>query len=125
MHLLDHIRSTTFCLAILLANAGSSHAYEQGSYYVIDLVERAEAQPVAGRLAVPKSVLAGRGLADSPTAPVQEHGEFEIDFSESIAGTNNSAFEFNDPLETETETESTNFSTITFDFGSSNTVIGE
>ena len=108
-----------------MAIASRSDAFEQGSYYVIDLVETAEAAPVAGRLAVPKSVLAGRGTAETPASPLEERSEFEIDYAKGLLSASHSAFELDASAEPATEPESSNFSTSTFDFGSSNTVFGE
>jgi hypothetical protein len=101
-----------------------SHAFDQGSYFIFDIVESAESEPIKGRLAVPAEALA---RVDSESAQVAvERSEFEIDFHQPIqSGEANSAFDLNTPVQTTADGENISFSTDSFDFGSSNTVFGE
>ncbi len=111
-------------LASHIAWASYAHAFQQGSYYVIDLVESEEAESLAGRLAVPATALAD-SKATTPITTIQERSEFEIDYANSIGTSSDSGFELDKAPETTFEVEDTSFSTSTFDFGSSNTVFGD
>lgn len=115
-------------LTVQLLWAGHAGAFEQGSYHLIDLIEKEGEAPLPGRLAVPKAALASR-LAEDPKHSIANRGEFEIDYSEPLESSGNTSFEFI-PLE-ETATlpgtsadTGTSFSTDSFDFNSTNSVFG-
>jgi len=111
-------------LTLLIVCTVHSHAFDQGSYFIFDIVESAESEPIKGRLAVPAEALA---RVDSESAQVAVgRSEFEIDFHQPIqSGEANSAFDLNTPVQTTADGENISFSTDSFDFGSSNTVFGE
>jgi hypothetical protein len=45
-------------LTLLIVCTVHSHAFDQGSYFIFDIVESAESEPIKGRLAVPAEALA-------------------------------------------------------------------
>ena len=50
-----------FLIAVILIHASCAnyvHSYEQGTYFVFDIIESAEAEPTKGRLAIPAEALA-------------------------------------------------------------------
>lgn len=119
-----NLRSMLALMMLHIAGTSASHAFEQGSYHVIDLTESADAAAVAGRLAVPQAAL-DEGATEAPSHSIEKRSEFEIDYVESIGSTGNSSFEYDAVREATPEKESINFSTGTFDFGSSKTMFGD
>ena len=121
--------SRTHCVITLIAIqatcANFAHAYEQGSYFVFDILESAEAEPTKGRLAIPAEALA---KADTQRAPTEEtnRSEFEIDFKLTVQPkTIDSAFQSDPSPKTESFIRTTSFQVKAFDFGSSDSVFGE
>ena len=121
--------SRTHCVITLIAIqatcANFAHAYEQGSYFVFDILESAEAEPTKGRLAISAEALA---KADTQRAPTEEtnRSEFEIDFKLTVQPkTIDSAFQSDPSHKTESFTGNTSFQVKGFDFGSSDSVFGE
>jgi hypothetical protein len=117
-----------FLIAVILIHASSAnyvHSYEQGTYFVFDIIESAEAEPTKGRLAIPAEALA---QATTESAMVQEskRSEFEIDYKQSIQPkTTGSGFEFDSLSETAPYTETNRFGTDALGFESSASVFGE
>ena len=113
-------------IVILMACLSSIHSYEQGSYFVFDIIESAEATPTKGRLAIPAEALA-QTKTKSATALEIERSEFEIDFKETIQPKTSadSAFELDPMAKIETFTKPTRFRTKALDSGSSESVFGE
>lgn len=114
-------------IAIQIACASFTHGFEQGSYFVFDLFESAEAKPIKGRLAVLAETMV---ISDSEADASEEveRSEFEIDFKQAIQAKSSaasSAFEFDMKTKEEPIAETTSFGTETFDFRTSNTVFGE
>ena len=121
--------SRTHCVITLIAIqatcANFAHAYEQGSYFIFDILESAEAEPTKGRLAIPAEALA---KADTQRAPTEEtnRSEFEIDFKLTVQPkTIDSAFQSDPSPKTESFIRTTSFQVKAFDFGSSDSVFGE
>ena len=113
-------------IVILMACLSSNHSYEQGSYFVFDIIESAEATPTKGRLAIPAEALA-QAKTKSATAVEIERSEFEIDFKETIQRKTSadSAFELDPMAKIEPFTKTTKFDTKAFDFESSESVFGK
>ena len=113
-------------VAILMASLSSVHSYEQGSYFVFDIIESAEATPTKGRLAIPAEALA-QAKTKSATAVEIKRSEFEIDLKETIQPKTSadSAFELDPMAKIETFTKPARFRAKAFDFESSESVFGE
>lgn len=115
-------------IAVILIQASCAsfvHSYEQGSYFVFDIIESTEAEPTEGRLAIPAEALA-QAETESATVPEIERSEFEIDFKQTIQPKSaGSAFEFDSLAETEPITETISFGTEALGFESSASVFGE
>ena len=127
MYAFKRYRCLIAVIAILVACLSSVHSYEQGSYFVFDIIETAEATPTKGRLAIPAEALA-QAKTKGTTAEEIEHSEFEINFKEAIQPKTSvgSAFGLNPTAKIEPPfTNTTKFITKAFDFDSSKSVFGE
>lgn len=125
MFIVSRSRSIIALIAIQATCTNFAHSYEQGSYFVFDILESAEAEPTKGRLAIPAEALA---KADTQRAPTEEtkRSEFEIDFKLTVQPkTIDSAFQSDPSHKTESFTGNTSFQVKGFDFGSSDSVFGE
>ena len=113
-------------IVILMASLSSVRSYEQGSYFVFDIIESEEATPAKGRLAIPAESLAQSKTKSATTVEIKR-SEFEIDFKETIQPKTSadSAFELDPMAKIETFTKPTKFRTKAFDSGSSKSVFGE
>ena len=113
-------------IVILMASLSSVHSYEQGSYFVFDIIETAEATPTKGRLAIPAEAIA-QAKKKKTTAVEIECNEFEIDFKETIQPktSGDSAFKLDPMAKIEPFTKPTKFKTKAFDYGRSKSVFGE
>ena len=113
-------------IVILMASLISVHSYEQGSYFVFDIIEPAEASPTKGRLAIPAEALA-QAETKSAKAEDIERSEFEIDFKETIQPktSGESAFKLDPMAKIEPFTKPTKFKTKAYDYGRSKSVFGE
>ena len=113
-------------IVILMASLSSVHSYEQGSYFVFDIIESAEATPTKGRLAIPAEALA-QAKTKSTTAIEIECSEFEIDFKDTIKPKTSadSTFELDPMTRIEPFIKPTKFRTKAFESGSSKSVFGE
>ena len=113
-------------IVILMACLSSVHSYEQGSYFVFDIIESAETTPTKGRLAIPAESLA-QAKTKSATALEIKRSEFEIDLKETFQPKTSadSAFELDPMAKIETFTKPTRFRTKALDSGSSESVFGE
>ena len=113
-------------IIILMASLSSVHSYEQGSYFVFDIIESAEATPTKGRLAIPAEALA-QSKVKSATAVEIKRNEFEIDFKETIQPKTSadSAFELDPMAKIETFTKPARFRAKAFDFERSKSELGE
>lgn len=121
--------SRSHCIVALIAIqatcANLAHSYEQGSYFVFDIIESAEAKPTKGRLTIPAKALA-KAETQRATAEEIERSEFEIDFKLTVQPkTIDSAFQSEPSAKTESFTRTTSFQLEAFDFGSSDSVFGE
>lgn len=121
--------SRTHCLITLIAIqatcANFAHSYEQGSYFVFDILESAEAEPTKGRLRIPAEALA---KAETQRAMTKEthRSEFKIDFKLTVEPiTMESAFQSDLSPKKEPFIRTTSFQVKTFDFGSSDSAFGE
>ena len=118
------------CMIVLIlvhvACASSMHSYEQGSYFIFDIIESAEAEPAKGRLAIPAQALA-QAKKKSATAEEIERSEFEIDFKQIIQPKTSldSTFELDPKAKIEPFTEPTRFRTQAFDSEISESVFGK
>ena len=113
-------------IVILMASLSSVHSYEQGSYFVFDIIESAEATPTKGRLAIPAEALA-QAKTKSATAVEIERSGFEIDFKGTIQRKTSadSTFELDPMTKIKPLTETTKFSTKAFESGSSKSGFGK
>ena len=78
MYTLSRCRYLIAVIVILMVSLSSVHSYEQGSYFVFDIIESAETTPTKGRLAIPAESLA-QAKTKSATALEIKRSEFEID----------------------------------------------
>ena len=126
MYTLSRCRYLIAVIVILMVSLCSVHSYEQGSYFVFDIIESAETTPTKGRLAIPADSLA-QAKTKSATAVEIKRSEFEIDLKETIQPKTSadSAFELDPMAKIETFTKPTRFRTKAFDFESSKSVFGE
>ena len=126
MYTLSRCRYLIAVIVILMICTSSVHSYEQGSYFVFDIIESAETTPTKGRLAIPAESLA-QAKTKSATALEIKRSEFEIDLKETIQPKTSadSAFELDPMAKIETFTKPTRFRTKAFDFESSKSVFGE
>ena len=117
-----------YLITVILIQASCAnflHSYEQGTYFVFDIIGSAETEPTKGRLAIPAEALA-QAETESATAEESEPSEFEIDYKQSIQPkTTGSGFEFDSLSETAPIIEPTSFGAEAFDMGSSASVFGE
>ena len=102
------------------------HSYEQGSYFIFDIVKSAQAEPIKGRLAIPAEALA-QAKKKSATAEETERSEFEIDFKQTIQPKTSvdSAFELDPKAKIEPFTKPIKFRTKAFDSERSESVFDE
>jgi hypothetical protein len=126
MYTLSRCRYLIAVIVILMVSLSSVHSYEQGSYFVFDIIESAETTPTKGRLAIPAESLA-QAKTKSTTALEIKRSEFEIDLKETFQPKTSadSAFELDPMAKIETFTKPTRFRTKAFDFESSKSVFGE
>ena len=126
MYTLSRCHYLIAVIVILIASLSSVHSYEQGSYYVFDIIEPAEATPTKGRLVIPAEALA-QTKTKSETAVEIKRSEFEIDFKETIQPKTpgDSAFKLDPMAKIEPFTKPTKFKTKAFDYGRSKSVFGE
>ena len=126
MYTLSRCRYLIAVIIILMASLSSVHSYEQGSYFVFDIIESAEATPTKGRLAIPAEALAQSKTKSATTVEIKR-SEFEIDFKETIQPKTSadSAFELDPMAKIEPFTKPAKFKTKAFDFERSKSVLGE
>ena len=126
MYTLSRYRYLIAVIVFLMACLSSVHSYEQGSYFILDIIETAEATPTKGRLAIPAEALA-QAETKSAKAEEIERSEFEIDFKETIQPKTSadSAFELDPTAKIEPFIKSTKFRKKAFDFESSKSLFGE
>ena len=126
MYTLSRCHYLIAVIVILMAYTSSVHSYEQGSYFVFDIIESSESEPIKGRLAIPSEALA-QTKTRSATAEEIERNEFEIDFKQTIQPktSEDSAFELDPMAIKEPFTKTTRFGTKAFDSGRSKSVFGE
>ena len=106
--------------------ASSIHSYEQGSYFIFDIIESAKAESTKGRLAIPAEALA-QAKTKSVRAEEIERSEFEIDFKQTIEPKTSvdSAFVLDPKAKLEPFNKPTRFRTKAFDSERSESVFGE
>ena len=126
MYTLSGCRYLIAVIVILMICTSSVHSYEQGSYFVFDIIESSESEPTKGRLTIPAEALV-QTKTKRATAEEIERSEFEIDFKQSIQPKNSadSAFELDPMAKKEPFTKTTRFGTKAFDSGRSKSVFGE
>ena len=80
------------CLPLILLPL-ATHAYEQSSYHVFELIESGSEETLDGRIAIPKAIFAkdSEPSADSITGAI-ERSEFEIDFTPPLQNRGHSDF---------------------------------
>ena len=126
MYTLSKCRNLIAVIVILMASLSSVHSYEQGSYFVFDIIESAEATPTKGRLAIPAEALV-QAKKKTATAVEIERSELEIDFMETIQPKTSadSAFELDPKAKIEPFTKPTRFRTQDSNSDRSKSVFGE
>ena len=125
MFTLSRSRCLIALITIQATCVNFAHSYDQGSYFVFDIIESAELEPAKGGIAVPAEALA---KAESPRAATEqtERSEFEIDFKQAIQPkTIDSAFKSDPSAKTKPFTRTTSFQVKAIDFVSSDSVFGE
>ncbi|MGZ0706970.1 hypothetical protein ACWPKO_01365 [Coraliomargarita sp. W4R53] len=111
-----------------LTCANLTHAFEQSSYFIFDIIESQGTAPVQGRLALPAAALTKvEKDIKSSTQRRAERSEFEIDFNQVIQGSGHESapFTFDQPIKAPTKARSSSFSTESFGLGTSNSEFGE
>jgi hypothetical protein len=82
----------TLCAAAVALGGNALCAYEQGTYFIYDLVEKIDTSTVAKRLPVQASLLVAAekdAKIDTTTVTAEKKSEFEIDFSSVKTSTSN------------------------------------
>jgi hypothetical protein len=113
--------ATAYLAATFLVVAGYRlSAFEQGTYFIYQLVEQADAQVVDKRLALDSELFAEAVKTQAESTPqTEERSEFEIDYT-SLSTTSTSGFEITPPTDTEVQTTS---DTSAFNIGTEDTTI--
>ena len=113
-------------ILVHVACVSSMHSYEQGSYFIFDIIESVEAEPAKGRLAIPAEAFA-QAKTKSAIAEEVERSEFEIDIKQTIEPKTSvdSAFELDTKAKIELIIKPTRFRTQAFDSERSQSVFGE
>ena len=126
MYTLSKYHCIIVLILIHVACASSMHSYEQGSYFIFDIIESARAEPTKGRLAIPAEALA-QAKTKSATDEKIERSEFEIDFKQTIQPKTSvdSVFELDPKAKIEPFTKPIKFRTKAFDLERSKSVFGE
>jgi hypothetical protein len=113
-------------LALTAASASNAFAFEQGNYFIFDIVDSKEVKPIQGRLAVPAEALVTVKIEPHTAIQTEKRSEFETDFTKTIRPqSTNNMFELDIQVEATPEPENTSFSTDSFDLGRSDTVFGQ
>ena len=114
--------------SLIVLCSGVLSAYEQGTYFIFDLVEKIDAPTAAKRIAADRSIFTESTDKPALAATDKERSEFEIDFG-SIAQSGGSIFEKStgsafevDPSASST---STSDSSTSFDLNSSHSVFDD
>ena len=126
MYAWSRCRNLIAVIVILMASLSSVHSYEQGSYFVFDIIESAEAEPTKGRLAIPAEAFA-QAKTKSARAKEVERSEFEVDFKQTIQPKTSvdSAFELDLKAKIKPITKPIRFRTQAFDPERSESVFRE
>ena len=117
------------CLIALIAIqaicANFAYSYEQGSYFVFDIIGSAELEPAKGRLAIPAEALTKAETKRAATGQA-ERSEFEIDFKQAIQPKGKgSGFRSDSQAKMKPFTRTTSPKVEASDFGSSDSVFGK
>ncbi len=126
MYTLNRCRCLITVIIILMVYLCSVHSYEQGSYFIFDIIESAEATPTSGRLAIPAEALT-HAKTKSAIAEEIKYSEFEIDFNETIQlkTSADSVFVLDPVAKIEPFTKPTKFRAKAFDYERSTSAISE
>ena len=126
MYTFTRCRYLITVIVILMAHLSPVHSYEQGSYFIFDIIESTEATPTSGRLAIPAEALT-QAKTKSATAEEIKSSEFEIDFKETIEPKTSidSAFVLDPVAKIEPFTKPTKFRAKAFDYERSTSAFGE
>ena len=112
-------------ITIQTTSVSFAHSYEQGSYFVFNIIESSELETTKGSLVIPAEALAKTETQRTATEQT-ERSEFEIDFKQAIQPkTTDSAFKSDPSAKMEPFTRTTSFQEKALDFGSSDSVFGE
>ena len=115
-------------LSFYLASACLTHAYEQSSYYIFDIIEAQKAEPVSGRIAVSATAFAMAEKENTirPTVTTKR-SEFEIDFNQPLqsGGKESATFTFDQAIELTDDLEPSGFGTESFGLGTTQSAFGE
>ena len=126
MYTLSRCHYLIAVIVILMVCTNSVHSYEQGSYFVFDIIESSESEPTKGRLSIPAEALAQTKTKRAKAEKIERSG-FEIDFKQTIQPktSEGSAFGLDPMAKKEPFAETTRFGTKAFDSGRSKSVFGE
>ena len=113
-------------ILIHVACASSMYSYEQGSYFIFDIIESAKAEPIKSRTAIPAEAFA-QAKTKGTSAEEVERNEFEIDIMQTIEPKTSvdSAFELDIKVKIEPITKRNRFRTQAFDQERSESFFGE
>lgn len=126
MYTLRKCRSVIALIVIHGACASCVHSYEQGSYFVFDIIESTETLPTKGRLAIHTRALA-QAKTKISTAEEIERSEFEVNFKETIQPSTSvdSASELDPMARLKSITNPSRFRADDFSFEGSKSAFGE
>lgn len=99
--------ATAYLAATFLVVAGDRlSAFEQGTYFIYQLVKQGDTQVVDKRLALDSELFAETVKTQAESTPqTEERSEFEMDYT-SLGTTSTSGFEITPPTDTELQTTS-------------------
>lgn len=115
----------SLCFVATLICPHVAVSFEQGSYFVFDLVESDKSEAKAGRLALKKEVFAVKASKSTDKTSLKvDDKDFIADFSQPIQAGGNSSFKLETSDFGADESSSTQ-DDLGFDFGTSGSVFGD
>lgn len=115
----------SLCFVATLICPHIAVSFEQGSYFVFDLVESDKSEAKAGRLALKKEAFTVKASESTDKASLEVvDEEFIADFTQPIKAAGNSSFQFETSDFGADESSSTQ-DDLSFDFGTSDSVFGD
>jgi hypothetical protein len=117
---MTRLKQTAATIGATLIVAAGCHlsAFEQGTYFIYQIVDQDEAQPIDKRLTVNREFFVAVGKAQATVEPAAtDRSEFEMDYN-SFGTTNDSAFDA--PSQASNETSAAVSESSAFNLGTQN-----